>query len=136
MLNKIKMFLKSDGFKKLVKFCLTGVLNTVIDMGVYTLLLKVFHVNAAVSQVAGYSMGVLNSYIINRSWTFSTSTKFFSATMIKFILANLATLLLSLEVLHILTVNLGMGELLAKLPVTAVTILVNFFLSNFFVFRK
>lgn len=124
-------------FKKFLKFGLTGGLNTVIDFAVYTVLLSVFGVNLYAAQVAGYACGTLNSYIVNRSWTFQSKNKFLSGELIRFILVNLITLGISLVLMYSLQLFFpGMNKIILKLPVVAATIVVNFVLSKLWVFHS
>ncbi len=120
---------------KMVKFGITGVANTLVDTLVYTLLAAWLGVSVYLAQVCGYMAGMLNSYLVNRSWTFQTSSRFFSMQMVKFIVANLLTLAVSIGMLKLLIDLAGLGAIIAKLPTICVTILLNFLLSRFWVFR-
>ena len=104
----------------MVKFGITGVANTLVDALIYTLL-------------AG-ALGI-NSYLVNRSWTFKTSSRFFSFQMVKFVISNLLTLAVSIGMLKLLIDFMGFGTIFAKLPTVCVTILLNFILSRFWVFK-
>ena len=54
---------------QVLKFAVVGVLNTLVDFAVFqTLNLTLGWVYAA--QVAGYTFGVINSYLWNSNWTF------------------------------------------------------------------
>ena len=70
-----------DKFKKLiaqaVKFGLVGVVNTLVDTGVYSLLMLIplFKQYYVVAQVLGYCAGVANSLVMNKRWTFSQKEK-------------------------------------------------------------
>ncbi|WP_312645344.1 GtrA family protein [Hydrogenoanaerobacterium sp.] len=126
----------SDDLKKFIKFGITGGINTVIDFVVYTVLITLFSVNLYAAQVVGYACGTLNSYIVNRSWTFRSKSKFFSRELIKFIVVNLITLAISLVAMYFLQQwFMGINKIVLKLPVVAVTIVVNFVLSKLWVFR-
>jgi len=87
------------------------------------------------AQVCGYMAGMLNSYLVNRSWTFKTSSRFFSFQMVKFVISNLLTLAVSIGMLKLLIDFMGFGTIFAKLPTVCVTILLNFILSRFWVFK-
>lgn len=124
-------------FKKFLKFGLTGGINTVIDFVVYTVLLSAFGVNLYAAQAAGYACGTLNSYIINRSWTFQSKSKFLSRELAKFVVVNLITLGISLALMYGMQLFFpGMNKIILKLPVVAVTIVVNFVLSKLWVFHS
>lgn len=121
---------------KLIKFGITGVMNTVVDFLVYTLLVSFFSMGLYVSQVISYSCGMLNSYIINRKWTFSTKNGFFSWELVRFVLLNLFMMFLGMGIIYICVQKLMLHELVAKLISTALVLLINFFVSNFWVFRS
>ena len=69
---------------KAAKFAVVGVVNTLIDYGVFALLAQVLFVNVYLAQVISYSCGILNSYIWNRSWTFRSENRFFGPTLVRF----------------------------------------------------
>lgn len=58
----------------LIKFALVGVVNTLIDFAVYALLTTI-GVNYILAQWISYSAGILNSYVMNRKWTFEKKKK-------------------------------------------------------------
>ncbi|MEG1774425.1 MAG: GtrA family protein, partial [Oscillospiraceae bacterium] len=70
------------------------------------------------AQTLGYSVGILNSYVINRSWTFKTRAKFFGTQLVKFIAVNLGLLLVSLGVIWLVNGQLGLHKLIAKVCAT------------------
>ena len=109
-------------------------MNTLVDYMVF-LVLSYLSVDVYLSQVISYSCGMLNSYIINRSWTFGSQKRFFSVQMLAFIAVNLILLLLSLGVLWFGT-RLGYGKLVSKLGATAVTLGVGFVVNRLWVFKK
>lgn len=109
-------------------------MNTLVDYTVFWVL-SYLGVNIYLSQVVSYSCGMLNSYIVNRSWTFGSKKHFFSAQMLRFIAVNLSLLLLSLGVLWLGT-RLGYGKLLSKLGATAVTLVVGFAFNRLWVFNN
>lgn len=117
---------------RFIKFGLTGVMNTLVDYTAF-LVLSYLGVNVYLSQVISYSCGMLNSYIINRSWTFASKKSFFSVQMFRFIVVNLSLLLLSLGVLWF-GARLGYGKLVSKLGATAVTLVVGFGVNRLWVF--
>ena len=122
-------------FFKLVKFGITGVMNTLVDCVIFLLLT---HMGVAIyfAQVVSYSCGMLNSYIVNRSWTFQSKGKFFSRQMMRFIIANLSLLVLSLVLLWIFTEQLGLIKLLAKLCSTVLIMVIGFVVNRLWVFRQ
>ena len=123
-------------FWKMCKFGAVGVLNTTIDMGLFWLL----HVNLGIlfilANVVSYSVGMLNSFILNKVWTFvdtrdqgSVGRQFPTFLAINAISLGLSSLILwgGIE---------PMGAMTAKLLATVVSFLVNFWANRTFVFRN
>lgn len=123
------------GFR-FVRFCVTGGLNTLVDFVVFFLLTSSLNWPVIPSQVLSYSAGILNSYCINRRWTFQTRNRFFSREMLLFIGVNLAVLGVSVLSVWALTSRIGLGVLLSKLCTTALTMALGFILNRLVVFRN
>ena len=123
------------GFR-FVRFCVTGGLNTLVDFVVFFLLTSSLNWPVIPSQVLSYSAGILNSYCINRRWTFQTQNRFFSREMLLFIGVNLAVLGVSVLSVWALTSRIGLGVLLSKLCTTALTMVLGFILNRLVVFRN
>ena len=119
---------------KAAKFAVVGVANTLIDYGVFALLAQLLGVNVYLSQVISYSCGVLNSYVFNRSWTFKSQSRFFSPTLVRFLVLNLVMLAVSTGLLALL-MQFGLGKLLAKAGSVAVTMVLSFLVNRLWVFR-
>ena len=66
-MEQIKALLQGDNLKKFLKFALTGVGNTLVDLILFRVLYTYLGVNIYLSQVCSYSAGMLNSYVVNLS---------------------------------------------------------------------
>ena len=136
LIEKAKAFLKSDTCKKFIKFAITGVINTLVDFAVYSLVRRLTQ-NEYIAQTAGYFCGIVNSYIINRSWTFrKEKAGFFSSQLVKFLVVNGITFGLSMGATWLFNDFMQLHWIIAKLLVVAITTVVNFTLSNLWAFRK
>jgi putative flippase GtrA len=116
-------------------FCLVGGMNTAVDYAAYTSVLflsgtrsdpSAFMLLAA--QASGVAAGVLNSYGMNRAFTFRREAKNGrgGAQFIRFIAVNAVTLALSYGALWLLAIQNGIDPLLAKAFVVPLTMCVNF----------
>jgi putative flippase GtrA len=119
--------------RQFIKFNLVGLLNTALDFAVFTLLtwLGVYYILA---QCLSYGVGMLNSYTLNKYWTFAQKGRFEPKQAIRFALLNLGSLLLSLALLVIFKDQWMMKVLLAKLLTTVITTLVNYAGNKLWVF--
>jgi putative flippase GtrA len=118
-----------------IKFALVGAVNTSIDFIVYALL-SWCSVNYIFAQCISYSAGVLNSYIMNRKWTFEQKGKGSKRELFTFISVNLVTLIITSFLLTIFYKWLGISLLISKLLVTAVSVGINYIGTKQFVFTK
>ncbi len=131
-------------WNKLVKFGLVGVLNTAVDFLVFNLLL-LFRCPAPVSKGVSYTAGMLNSFFFNKNWTFR-ATGNSKKQFVRFLVLNLATLAVSVGLMKELSALLAtsffaeasplFADNLANLIVIAITVILNFIGSRFFVFSQ
>ncbi|MFE4120116.1 GtrA family protein [Priestia sp. YIM B13486] len=116
-----------------IKFTLVGVVNTLIDFVVYALLTTI-GVNYILAQWVSYSAGILNSYVMNRKWTFERKEKSSRREVISFVIVNLITLSLTSFMLTVLYNKWGISLLISKLLITIVSVGINFIGTKLFVF--
>jgi len=123
-------------FRRITRFGCVGGLNTLIDFGMFSLLNGLFGVNYVISQIVSYSSGTLNSYILNKYWTF-TDTKTSKKTtkeIVQFIVVNSASLGISLIGLSLLMKDSSMNAFFAKIISMVLAQVVNFLGYRFWVF--
>ena len=118
-----------------IKFGLVGSLNTIIDFIVFAILTSV-GANFLVAQILSYSCGLLNSYFVNRTWTFKQTKKASMGEFMRFLAVNVVTLSITLYLLDLFYTKQGMNLFLSKLLVTAIGTIVNFIGTKMLVFTK
>ncbi|WNS41626.1 GtrA family protein [Paenibacillus sp. MMS20-IR301] len=128
----------SAGFIQFLKFNAVGLLNTLIDFAVFTLLHALGMLNTP-AQIISYSAGTANSFFWNKKVTFrdtdrGSKNSFDRMQLVKFIVLNLAVLGISVLLIHLLTETFGIQVLIAKVLVTFVTVIINFFGNRKWVF--
>ena len=119
---------------KFIKFNAVGLLNTLIDFIVYTILTGV-GVYFALAHVISYGCGMLISYLCNSRWTFRDKEDSV-LRVVAFVLVNLAALGVSIGILALCRSLWGLEGALAKLIATPFSLLINFIGNRLFVFRK
>ena len=136
-----------------LKFAVVGVLNTLVDFAVFQALnLLLGWVYAA--QVAGFTCGVINSYLWNSNWTFREQRTRSFREIALFIVVNLASLGVSLGVIWLCRDVFGItnewvaswmpaalngfikGDTVDKLIATFFAIVVNYVGNRLFVFNQ
>ena len=126
---------KKIDIKRFFKFGITGVLNTIVDFLIYTACIEIFKLIPEISQIFAYSVATVNSYIVNKHWTFKNNKTYKKSEILKFILVNTISMTLSTLGIYIFYNRLGINEYLAKIPVACITILINYFGNKIFVFK-
>ena len=121
---------------KAASFASIGVVNTLVDLGLFLLSLKYLTSSLIVANVLAWTVAVTGSYVMNSFITFAAESGrrldwrrylAFVASQILGLVAATATLVLAANVMPVLY---------AKLLAIGVSFLVNFSISNFVVFRK
>jgi putative flippase GtrA len=118
----------------MLKFGMIGILNTGIDFAVFTVL-TLWDVPLLIAQCISYACGVLNSFIMNRTWTFQHRGQY-TGQLIKFIAVNLLTLLITYGLMVLFNRYVGWSMLFSKLIATGMSLIVNFAGSRLWVFRE
>lgn len=125
------------GVIQFLKFNAVGLLNTLIDFAVFTLLHSLGMINTP-AQIISYSAGTANSFVWNKKVTFRDRNAGKKGTdrlqLLKFIVLNLVVLGISVLLMHLLTDSFGIQVFIAKVLVTFVTVIINFFGSRMWVF--
>lgn len=123
---------------QLVRFGMVGVVNTLVDTGVFSLL---YYVAFASDQryyyipfAAGYICGVVCSFILNKLFTFRDKQSA-KRQWLPFLLVNLVAFGVGQGAMYLL----GQAEItgvLAKLITVPLTLVINFVGNKLFVFRS
>lgn len=123
--------------RQALKFCVVGVICTIIDFGVLILLREVFGVNYLIANGAGFTVSVIINYILSMRFVFRGKK---DASKIKefIIFVILSAIGLGLnELLMWLTVeNFGINYIAGKVIATAIVMVYNFFSKKIFLEEK
>ena len=150
MIETIKKFIiyidKKVDIKKFLKFGTTGVLNTLVDLAVYSVCIEILKLDVKIAQPIGQFFAIINSYIINKNWTFRDTHHFrdgeqkrgnYNKTeMLKFLLVNGGSIIINGFSVYGLHDVLGINKYLCKIPIAFVTVIINYFGNKFFVFKQ
>ncbi len=113
-----------------VRFGGIGVLNTLLDLGLFWLLLGT-GVDAVPAHVASYSAGIVCSFVLNRHWTFG-SQGHWGGEFVRFLGVNAVSLAATTAAV---AATAAVDPMFAKLLALGVSFCINFGLSRRFVFR-
>jgi Predicted membrane protein len=115
-----------------LKFSLVGAVNTGVDFLVFTVLTNLGAL-MLIAQCISYTCGVLNSFLLNRAWTFRGRVQS-SRSFFRFTVLNLGTLSVTYGLLVYFHDHLVWPILVSKLLATGVSLVINFTGSRLLVF--
>lgn len=93
--------MKKSDFLQILKFGLVGVCNTALDYGLFYVFLSLLHFDKNVAQILATALAMVNSYLVNRYWTFNKTGTVQGREIWKFIGVNLLSLLTTLACLNL-----------------------------------
>ena len=106
---------------QLAKFCVVGASGYVINLAVYTALLKWGGLHYLAAAVVSFVVAVSNNYWWNRHWTFRGLRGHFGYQGMRFVVVSAVALGANLALLRVL-VALGVGKVFAQaIAIAAVT---------------
>lgn len=117
------------------RFAVVGLVNLGIDLAIFSIALYVLDAHLLVANTAAYSVATVNSYLMNKYWTFAgksapgVSTREFT----RFVFFNLVGLLLSNAA--VFTFAKFVFPIVAKLGAVGVTFIWNYLTIRRYVFH-
>lgn len=121
-------------YRNFVLYCVIGVLNTGLDIGVFVLLDKL-GVHYILAHVISYHCGIFCSFILNRQKNFKVKDKTLQR-FLSFYLSSLVALLLSSGLLYVFVSVCGIPHLVGKLMATAIIVVCQFLFVKNYTFKK
>ncbi|MDY7039580.1 MAG: GtrA family protein [Chloroflexota bacterium] len=144
---------------RFLKFCVVGVIGTVIDFGTLNLLIQLFAFPKILANTCSFSLALVNNFIWNRLWVYpETRGEPFLGQLLQFTLVNVVGWALNTGIFYsadlwvlgeagllagpmsALAVAIGMKHFdlaynLAKAFATGVVLFWNFFINRVWTFR-
>lgn len=134
---RVNSYIFNGKLKHLSRFSMIGVINTLIDFTVFTMFNSLFGVSYILSQGLGYSLGVANSFLLNKKWTFEDrkANKKSFYEFFQFIVVNLISLIITMMVMNLLVKNFNLNVYISKIMVTVIAQITNFLAYKLWVFN-
>jgi len=132
--------MRSENLIQFFKFALVGCVNTFVDWAAYFTIISIFPAEStffyAVAKGFSYFCGIVNSFFLNRCWTFNAAgAGNEGGRFVKFALVNAIGLgINSLTIYECLKLNIS--QIMALFMATAIAFGFNFTLTKIWVFRK
>ena len=120
---------------QLGKFALVGATGYVVNLTVFTLLVRGFDVHYMAAAVVSFVVAVTNNYLWNRLWTFRHQRGHFYYQGLRFFVVSWCALAANLAVLRVL-VALGVDEVAAQAIAIVLVTPINFVGNKLWSFRR
>ena len=133
--NLLKKFLTVE----VVLYIFFGVLTTVVNIGAFAIITSCFKLEENISNAIAIILAVLFAYFTNKDLVFNSKAESFTEKILeffKFMLGRAFTMFVELIGFYLLFNILGIQKLISKTLITVIVIILNFFISKFFAFKK
>jgi putative flippase GtrA len=118
-----------------IKYGLVGVSNTLLTYATYGLLVLI-GVPYLVALLVGYIPGTVNSYLLNRHWTFEAGHLSHSRAATRFAAVQACAIVANSLLLYLFVHDLHVGKLLSQAILTVPVVLVTFFINRAWTFDR
>ena len=138
-MEKLKELIKKFCTKEIMFYAIFGILTTIANIAVFSILTYAFKMNENVANAIAISIAVLIAYFTNKDLVFHSGAQNFKEKFIefcKFILGRAFTMLIEYFGGMLLFKFCPIPEIISKCIITVVVIILNFFISKFFAFKE
>lgn len=123
-------------FAQMVKYGLVGVVNTLITAVIIFALMNGFGVSYKISNAIGYVAGFINSFILNKKWTFKGNTESTLKQLIKFGAVFAVCYFLQLGLVVLMVEKLSISKNISQLAGMVFYTIIGFLLNKLFTFKN
>lgn len=120
---------------QILKFCVTGGLGAVVDLGTLRLLVEYGHLTPQLGSVFSTLLAVIVVFLGNKYFTFGDRSTGFLKQMSKFAVVYVFAYTLN-QAITLSLLWLGVYYLMAKAVAIGIGAVINYVLSHSFIFRK
>ena len=120
---------------KFLKFGVVGLSGVVVDFFVTWLCKEKLGINKYVANAIGFSLAVINNFLLNRYWTFEDNMQPAAEQFLKFALIALVGLAINSFLLFVILKFIKINLYITKLLVIGLVFFWNFFMNYLFTFH-
>lgn len=138
-MEKILELIKKFCTKEVIFYAIFGLLTTFVNIGVFYLFTNFVHLEENLANIIAIILAILFAYFTNKKLVFHSKAcglKENFNEFVKFILGRSFTMIIELVGFFVMFNILHIQELISKLTITILVIVLNFFISKFFAFKK
>ena len=121
--------------KELILYVVFGVLTTLVNILVYFLFVRGFHVHYIYSNIVAWVASVLFAYVTNRIWVFESKSTNIIKEISLFFGGRLFSGILDTALMYLFIDLLSFGDIFSKIVVQVIVVIMNYVLSKFVIFK-
>ena len=137
-MEKVKEIIKKVCTKEVILYGLFGVFTTVVNLAAFYILTNFIHLQENISNVIAILLAVLFAYLTNKDLVFHSDAKTLEdrfMQFVKFMSGRAFTMIVEWGGCALLFLT-PIPQMISKLAMTIIVIILNFFISKFFAFKK
>ena len=135
--EKYQAFKSNPKFMELFVYGIFGVLTTLVNWITFAILAYAFPtLSLDIRNAISIVVAVLFAYVTNRKFVFKSTEKNILKEFSSFALSRAFAAVVEMVSVHILAVNIGLSEAIAKIITAVIVIIINYIMSKLIVFRK
>jgi putative flippase GtrA len=121
--------------RQFVKYGVVGASNTILTFVVYSVCVTI-GVHYILALVLGYSIGSLNSYVLNRHWTFRARDIAHTTAGTRFALVQACAIAVNVVLLYVFVHHAGIGRIPAQAILTVPLLAITFYVNRVWSFAR
>ena len=137
-MEKLKEIIKKVCTKEVILYGVFGIFTTIVNLASFYILTNILHWEENISNIIAILLAVIFAYITNKDLVFHSDAKTIKEKLmqfVKFMSGRAVTMVI--EWLGCLLLFLTpIPQMISKLAMTVIVIILNFFISKFFAFKK
>ena len=140
MISKINQLLKT--YKEVISYGVFGVLTTLVNLVTYFIFTTVIDLSSLgrysylFATIIAWIVSVLFAFYTNKYYVFQSKTNNIIKEMINFFGFRVVSLIIDVAVMFLMVDVLIINDLIAKVSANVIVIILNYFFSKWFVFKK
>lgn len=138
-MDKIKGLIKKLFTKEIIFYGIFGILTTLVNIGSFYVMTSLLHLEENISNIIAISLAVIFAYFTNKDLVFHSEADEFGEKVVefcRFILGRLFTMVIEYIGCALLFKYAPIPTMISKCAITIIVIILNFFISKFFAFKK
>lgn len=138
-MEKLKGLIKKVCTKEIILYAVFGVLTTICNIGTFAILNNIFKINENIANIFAILLAVLFAYFTNKDLVFHSKASNLKEKFIefcKFMLGRAFTMVVEYVGCALMFRFLPIPNIISKCIITVIVIILNFFISKFFAFKK